>query len=414
MTVHRADWVLPIASPPVRGGWVAVAGGRVAGCGEPATAPVGARLANPFDGQPCALLPALVNAHTHLELSYLAGQVMPGPSCGEWGTSLVALRRCHTAPQAPKIVDAARAAISEARRFGTGLVGDVSNTLTTIPLLREARLHGRVFHELLGFTAAEAAVTVAAGRSRLGAHQTSGFLRSNITPHAPYSVSPALFAEIGGALAANADAVASVHLGESPEEIEFLRSGDGAIRIALEKMGVWNPSWPVPGCGPIEYMDRFGLLHARLIAVHGVQLADGELALLRDAGASLVTCPRSNRWVGVGDPDVARFYASGVRVAIGTDSLASVDDLNVFAEMARIRVLAPAVPASAVLDSATRQGAEALGLGADFGTLEPGKQASMIAVRIPEGVSDVEEYLLSGIQLPDIAWVAGEHLDLGR
>ena len=132
--------------------------------------------------------------------------------------------------------------------------------------------------------------------------------------------------------------------------------------------------------------------------MHGVQLSEIELSRLAAAGATLVTCPRSNRWTGVGDPPASRFYRSGVRVAVGTDSLASVDDLNVFSELAAIRRLAPDVPARALLDSATRAGAEALGFEDAFGTIEPGKLAELIAVRVPAGVADVEEYLVSGIQ----------------
>jgi cytosine/adenosine deaminase-related metal-dependent hydrolase len=157
------------------------------------------------------------------------------------------------------------------------------------------------------------------------------------------------------------DALTSIHLGESPEEVHFLNHGGGPIQAALQALGAWDPRWTPPRCGPVEYLGKFGLLSERLLAVHGVQLSDRELAQLAAAGATLVTCPRSNHWVGAGDPPVARFYESGVRVAVGTDSLASVQDLNVFAEMAAIRRLSSEVPARAILESATRIGAEALG-----------------------------------------------------
>jgi len=142
-----------------------------------------------------------------------------------------------------------------------------------------------------------------------------------------------------------------------------------------------------------------------LLAVHGVQLTDADLARLAAAGATVVTCPRSNRWTGAGTPPIDRFYASGVRVAIGTDSLASVDDLSVFAELAAVRRLGPRVPASRLLDSATRQGAIALGFDADLGSIAPGKRAQLVAVRLPAGVTDVEEYLVSGVPPEDISWV---------
>ena len=405
MIVHRAAWVVPIAGPVIRDGWVAVEGGRIADCGPASAAPAGTPAPAPFDSGPFAILPALVNAHTHLEFSYTRGMIPPSGSFGEWVSALVALRRKHPDPAAPQILDAVRSAIAQMRESGTGLVGDISNTLVTLGPLQEAQMPARVFHEVLGFNLPDPGAVVRAACERLAAIEPSDLVRVNITPHAPYSVAPAMFCEIERVLAAGREAVASIHLGESPEEIVFLRSGGGGIRTALESIGAWNTSWQPPGCGPVEYMDRFGLLTPRLLAVHGVQFGADDFARLRAAGATLVTCPRSNRWVGAGSPPVGQFYASGVRVAIGTDSLASVEDLNLFSEMAQIRALGPDVPARAIVESATRIGAEALGFGEDYGTIEPGKRAALIAVRVPDGVDDVEEYLVSGIRPPDVGWL---------
>ena len=147
-------------------------------------------------------------------------------------------------------------------------------------------------------------------------------------------------------------------------------------------------------------------MNERLLAIHGVQLTDVELARLAAAGATLVACPRSNVWTGAGAPPIARFYASGVRVAVGTDSLASVDDLNVFSELAAMRAMAPGVPAARLLESATRVGAAALDFGRELGAIAPGMRAELIAVRVPEGVEDVEEYLVGGIRAGDISWLA--------
>jgi cytosine/adenosine deaminase-related metal-dependent hydrolase len=218
-------------------------------------------------------------------------------------------------------------------------------------------------------------------------------------------VSPGLFRAIRQDLDEHSQAVASVHLGESADEVEFLRTGGGAIRQALDELGAWNPDWMAPGVGPVEYLDRFGLVNDRLLAVHGVQLADAELERLAAAGATLITCPRSNRWTGAGTPPISRFYAAGVRVAIGTDSLASVDDLNLFHELAAVRTIASGVPARSILESATKCGAEALGFADELGTIEPGKRAELLAVRLPDGLADVEEYLLSGIAPEDIRWL---------
>jgi cytosine/adenosine deaminase-related metal-dependent hydrolase len=348
-----------------------------------------------------AILPGLVNAHTHLELSWMRSQVPPVGSMPAWAASLIQLRR--KVPNDP--LEPIEQSIDEARASGTCLVGDVTNTLATYELLAAREFPAAIFRELIGFNAAEPETLVRAAVEQIEARTPVGALRPSIVPHAPYSVSPALFEAIARQAG---DRPLSVHLGESDAEIEFLRQGTGPWRTLLESIGAWNPSWRPPGCGPIDYMDRLGLLSKRLIAVHGVQLTDPELSRLAAAQATIVTCPRSNRWTGAGVPPIDRFYASGVRVAIGTDSLASVGDLNLFSEMAEVRRLGASVPARAILHSATQAGAEALGFASELGTLTPGKRAQIIAVRVPAKLSNVEEYLLTGVDPSDISWLNGE------
>jgi len=401
--LHRAAWVLPIAAPPLRHGWVLADRGSVVQCGSGDAVP--ARR----DGTPArivdlgnaVILPGLVNAHTHLELSWMRGLVSPGGSMPAWASRLLALRRASAGDPAGPIGDAIR----EARAAGTSLVGEVTNTLAAYDLLADSQLGGAVFRELIGFGDEDPDPIVAHAETELDVLRPLPSLRPSIVPHAPYSVAPALLRAIGRAGAGHP---MSVHVGESPEEIQFLRDGTGAWRELLEQLGAWNERWDPPACGPVEYLDRMGLVTSRLLAVHGTQLTDLELARLANAGATVVACPRSNRWTGAGTPPVERFYASGVRVAIGTDSLASVEDLNLFNELAIVRRLAPDVPAARLLDSATRTGAAALGFSAEFGTLEPGKRADLIGVRLPAGTEDVEEYLLSGIQPGEIAWLDAE------
>ena len=133
----------------------------------------------------------------------------------------------------------------------------------------------------------------------------------------------------------------------------------------------------------MQFLDDSGFLDGRVLAVHGVQMTTADLERLAARGATLVTCPRSNGHTGAGAPPIEDFYESGVQVAVGTDSLASAPDLNVFAELATMRALAPTVPAGALLDSATRQGARALGFDADYGTIEPGKSRAAARGRRP-------------------------------
>lgn len=389
---YRAAWVLPIARPPIAGGTVTVDGDRIVGVGEFAGGPV-------EDLGNVAILPGLVNAHTHLELSWMRGQVPPGTSMPQWASRLMALRRTVSSEPPEPIVDA----IAEARASGTCLVGDVTNTFATFEPLLDSDLSAVLFRELLGFSAPDPEGLVKQVSEQIADLTPVEWLRPCLVPHAPYSVSPGLLQAIARA---SRGRPFSIHLGESAQEVEFLQEGTGEWRVLLEALNVWNPSWTPPACGPVEYLQRLGLVDANLVAVHGVQFTDGDLSRLASAGATVVACPRSNTWTGAGDPPVERFYASGVRVAVGTDSLASVENLNLFAELAAVRRLAPGVSAGRLLESATRAGATALGFQADFGSIEPGKRAQLLAVRLPDQVTNVEEYLVSGVTPSDVMWLS--------
>ena len=388
---YKAAWVVPISAPPVPGGVVTIERGTIVDVGEHDGGSV-------EDLGDVAILPGLVNAHTHLELSWMRGQVAPNTSMPAWAASLMALRRTVSHEPPEPIVDA----IAEARRTGTCLVGDVTNTFATFDPLLDSELSAVLFRELLGFAVTDPDAAMAPAVEQIASLTPVAWLRPSLVPHAPYSVAPSLMQAIARW---NHGRPLSIHLGESAQEIQFLADGTGEWRALLESLGAWTPAWTAPGCGPVEYLDRLGMVNERLLAVHGVHFTDADLARLREANATIVACPRSNQWTGAGEPPLERFYACGARVAVGTDSLASVADLNIFAELAAVRRLAPRVPASRLLESATRAGAEALGFASELGTIEPGKRAELIGVRIPPGVPDVEEYLVGGIDPVDLFWL---------
>lgn len=398
MIVIEGAWLLPMTGEPIPGGRVAVEDGRIVA--------VGAALAEREPDlrlEGVALLPGLVNVHTHLELSYLAGVVPPSDTFAAWVARLMSSRRAAD-ETAPAVTEAAERAMTDLHASGTALVGDISNTLSTPAMLAAHGLAGVVFHELLGFGPGDRVAQVREARARIAALGTDA-VRVTLAAHAPYSVSPELFAAIRDDLAAHPGDVSSVHVAEGIEECEFLRSGEGPWRETLHALGVWNSDWEPPQVSPVAYLDDLGLFDGRVLAVHGVQVDGPDLARLRASGTTIAACPRSNRWVGAGDPPIDAFYASHVPVAFGTDSLASAPDLNLFAELAAARRLAPRVPARWLLESATQVGADALGLGDHFGSLEVGKRAAVIAVRVPAGVTDPEEYLVGGIEASAVNWV---------
>ena len=401
MLRYRAAWILPISGAPIRDGWIAVDHGRVVALGRrPPRDP-----AREIDLGHVAILPGLVNAHTHLELSYLRDEVPPASQFVTWVRGVMAARRRRPDARAPEIMDALDGALAEAVRCGTAVVGDISNTLVSVAPLVRSPLAAVVFYELIRFNAPDPRRFVDEASAALAVLPTSERVRTSLAAHAPYSVAPLVLRAIREAMDREPLAPCSIHLSESVEEVEFIRSGGGPWRALLDDVGSWDPRWVPPGGTPVQFVDESGFLDARVLAVHGVQMTDADLERLAARGTTLVTCPRSNGHTGAGAPPIGDFYASGVRIAVGTDSLASAPDLNVFAELATMRALAPSVPARRLLDSATRQGARALGFDAEHGTIQPGKCARLVAVDIPSDVEDVEEYLVSGIQPPQIRWV---------
>jgi aminodeoxyfutalosine deaminase len=402
---YHAAWVVPIEGEPIRDGWISVDRGRIVALGRRA-----ANDATPgIDLGDVAIMPALVNAHTHLELSYLRDQIAPASSFTAWARQIIYARRM-TDPAAiknPSIPPAIDAAIEESLRCGTAVVGDIGNTHAAFRKIAASPLAGVFFWELIGFNLPDADfdVIVANALGALKELPSTEKVRASFAAHAPYSVAPLFFRAIKKAVNKMPFVPYSVHLAENIEEVELLVTGGGPWKALMKDIGAWNHAWTAPGVGPVQYLDQMGFLDNRLLAVHGVQMSLADLETLRKRGVTLVTCPRSNGYTGAGVPPIADFYDSGVRVAIGTDSLASSPDLNVFAEVATLHALAPSVPSSSLLESATIQGARALGFDADYGTIEPGKLARLLAVDVPPGTADVEEYLVSGIHPGQIRWL---------
>jgi aminodeoxyfutalosine deaminase len=399
---YRAAWLLPISQPPIRDAWLRTDRGRIVAFGH--TRPGDFTAPDEIDLGEVAVLPGLVNAHTHLELSWMRGRIPETDDFDGWIRRVIELKN-QSARHGDNPAAAIDEAIREARRFGTVLIGDITNTLATSRPLQEHGMAAVVFHELLGFRGEDAASLMQEATARLESEPASELVRHALAPHAPYSVSPVLFGLIRAELQHAPFARSSVHLGESAAEIEFLKHGAGPWREALEQMGKWDPSWVCPRSSPVEYLDRMGFLDDRVLVVHGVHLTAAELKRLAGIGVTLVTCPRGNMRTGAGEAPIEDFFASGMRVAVGTDSLASVPDLNLFSELQEMRRIAPALPARMLLESATINGARALGFETEFGTIDSGKRDALIAVQLNGYVPSVEEYLLSGVDASHIRWI---------
>jgi cytosine/adenosine deaminase-related metal-dependent hydrolase len=256
MIVFRAAWVCPISQPPLVNGWVAIHDGRITAIGGAAEPPP----QQPLELGHVAILPGLVNAHTHLELSWLRGRVPPAATFVEWIRQLLMARgaRVERADD-DRVLDAARAAAAEVRETGTAAVGDISNSLASVAPIRDHGLRGIVFHELLGFRAQNGRLiddtrAIRDSASGLG----GGAVRVSLAPHAPYSVSAELFRAIRKEVDRSPVRITTVHLGESKSEIDFLRDGSGPWPGILAWIGATRDGWQPPGATPVQYLDSLG------------------------------------------------------------------------------------------------------------------------------------------------------------
>lgn len=401
MEILTASWVVPVTGPPLRNGRVAVGAGRVRWVGRAGDeAEPEAPVRELGTG---VLLPGLVNAHCHLELSHLLGRIRVGGGFVAWIEALVAARGrasalASAAPGAPgaspeqgdEVRAAAESAIFSLEQRGTAAVGDVSNALAHLDLLAASGLRAVVFLELLGWEPDAAEAKLAWGRERLAAVGPASRVELRLAAHAPHSVSPGLLRMLvkeGGP--------AAIHLAESPEETRYLEDGGGEWAAFLERRGLGHVAFEAPGQSPVAYVDRLGALHQALVAAHAVQVDEADRRILASRGVHVVLCPRSNRNLGVGRADVPALAAAGVRLCLGTDSLASVETLDVLDDAVLVSRQFPSLPPAAIVRMATRGGAEALGLD-DMGALAPGMAAALAFAPAASVPDDPCAFLLSG------------------
>jgi len=341
------------------------------------------------------LLPALVNAHIHLGITGLAGRHPQGQGLVPWLDSMVPAARAMTPEQ---VTHSVTEGIDRCVALGTGLVGEIAGRPEVVPaLLQDGRLLARVFFEYLGVKP-EAAEQIFAGAARAAESLAAKGLwriQAGLSPHAPYSVLPQYWKK-GVELTKQLKVPWSSHVAESPEEVSFLRSGEGAFRDYLTRIGAWDDGFPVPGASVVSYLESMDVLDESALLVHGVCLDESEIERLAMNDVALCLCPGSNAYLGLPQAPVTALHEAGVFLCLGTDSLASNQDLSVWAEMRRVHDLAPGIAAVDILQMATANGAMALGFGGKAGVLAPDVPARLVAVELPQDFDgEPEEYLVS-------------------
>ena len=352
------------------GGTVTISGDRIV-----AVEPHGRRQADEDLGD-AALLPGLVNAHTHLDLTGLRGLTPPTPDFTAWLRMVVGHRRTVTPDQ---VRLATEAGLAECLRYGTTLLGDIAHQGQSWQILAKAPIRAVVFHELLGLTADRARRAWEDLEEWLPWRANTDTCRAGLSLHAPYSVHWSLFQKAATMIRQTTPSYPlAVHLAETPAELELLERRSGPFVDFLTEMGTWDPEGLA--ASPQEVMDYFQGI-SQVLWIHANYL---QPRTKFGTGDTIVYCPRTHAAFGHPPHPFREFLSRGIRVALGTDSLASNPDLDVLAEVRFLHRNYPDVPGATLLCMATLSGAEALGWHNETGSLTPGKSADLVVLPLPD------------------------------
>lgn len=368
MNVLSADWVLPVSGPPIRDGAVAIEDSRIVAVGPTADLGKGRHFPD------SAILPGLVNAHSHLEYAVYAGFGDPARDFSEWiGIHVERKQRLAF----PDVVDIARLGAAECLASGITTVGDCSFSGAAAPACAELGLRGTVYLEMFGADPAKALERFEGLRSSV-AGIFGDLVRLGVSPHAPYTASLDVYEACE-----SLNLPIATHLSESASETEYLVGGTGPWGSFADMLV------PPPGMTGIRLLADAGLLGSQVVAAHCVTVDPEEIRLLAASGTAVAHCPRSNAQLGCGVAPLRALIDGGVVVGLGTDSPASTPSFDMFEELraavyfARARERRPdAITAAEALELATLGSARALGLADEIGSLEPGKLADVTVLSL--------------------------------
>ena len=386
MIRYHARWVVPISSPPVRDGTVVEDAGRIVYVGARQTAPAGADV----DLGNCALMPGLVNAHTHLELTVMRG-FLEDLDFRSWIFRLTKARRDVLTPEA--LLDSARAGIAEGLLAGITTYADTNDSGAPFHAMIEMGVRGISYQEVFGPHPDQCAESLGGLKEKVEALRKleTPLVQLGVSPHAPYSVSDALFAATAE-FAREQRLPIAVHIAESEDETRLVTTATGAWADGHRARGI---PVVIRAESPIRLLEKTRVLAARPLLIHCVRTDATDIAAIKRHDCAVAHCPASNAKLGHGIAPLLDMLNSDVRVGLGSDSVASNNAMDLLAE-ARLAILMQrasakrhdVVTAADALGLATLGAARALGLEGDVGSLDVGKSADLTAFPLDQHAND--------------------------
>jgi aminodeoxyfutalosine deaminase len=374
----RAKLVVPMGLPPIENGAVAIEGEKIIAVGP----------ANEVSGEvrdlgEVVLAPGLINAHCHLDYTNLVGQVPYRGSFIDWINTLVTLKQRQTAPQ---YLAAIQAGLAQLRTSGTTTAVNIESVLSVLDDVPASPLRISWCLELINYKSpVTAEQLVQKALAFVDSHPGRPF---GLSPHAPYTASAELY-QLAARHARGRQLLLTTHLAESEEEDDMFRRGTGHMYDFFRRAG--RDMSDCKRVGPVQLLNEMDVFSSSCLAVHANCLTQADVKLFAETGAHVVHCPRSHRFFQRPTALLDSLMHAGVNVCLGTDSLASNDRLDMFAEMQELAHSFPRWPAEVILTLATVNAAKALNQADTLGKIAPGAAADLIAVPLSGPVIDPYE-----------------------
>ena len=386
---YRVPWLFPVDAEPIQNATIEIEDARISAI-HASYDPQAVQLGN------VAIIPGLVNAHSHLEFSDLSDPLKPAAPFTDWIRALISHRKDRAMP----VTISAAQGFREAAESGTSLLGEIATEGWSAEAFRGVGPRMVCFRELIALENSQFAKQLSIARRHLagefcslkpGRHRTNRLGRLGISPHAPYSVHPDLFHQLVD-LANEFDSPLAIHLAETEAELELLDRGSGLLVDLLTDFGLWQEGLIPRNRAPLDYLMPLADL-SRALVIHGNYLGEPEFAFLAEhPQLTVVYCPRTHDYFGHSDHPWLHMLNRSVSLALGTDSRASNPDLSLWREIKFLSAHHPEVDPRVLLELGTIRGARALGFEEDTGSLTVGKLADLAVVSLAGG-SRTDPYL---------------------